>query len=56
MEQNLPMTEYRHVVAIIEPLRHKNYQGGGTSMLVSEPKFTRETYREWLARFSPQPE
>jgi hypothetical protein len=54
-EQNLPMTEYRQVAAIVEPLRLKDYKGGA-SMLAPDPKFTNESYREWMARFSPQPE
>jgi len=54
-EQDLPMTEYRQVAAIIEPLRHKNYKGGA-EMLAPGPKFTGSSYMQWLARFSPEPE
>lgn len=52
-EQNLPMTDYEQVAAIVEPLRHKAYNGGAEA-LAPEPKFTDYSYREWLARFSPK--
>jgi len=53
-EQNISMTAYKRVAGIVEPLRHRNY-GRGAGMLGPGPKLTHEAYREWLARFSPQP-
>jgi hypothetical protein len=54
VEQDIPMTDYKRVAAIVEPLRHKNY-GGGAPMLAPGPKFDAHSYMAWLARFSPQP-
>lgn len=54
-EKDLPMTDYQRVAAIVEPLRHKNYDGGA-ERLAPEPKFDKQSYMAWLARFSPRPE
>lgn len=52
VEQNIPMTDYRHVAAIVEPLRHKEFKSSSTMSDV--PIFNAKTYRAWLARFSPE--
>jgi hypothetical protein len=54
--QDVHFADYRHVAAIIEPLRQKNYRGGIAETLIPEPKFDQERYQQWLARFSPSPE
>jgi hypothetical protein len=55
------MADYRHVAAIVEPLRNKHYfsgiADGMVGVLIPAPLFfNKERYQKWLARFSPQPE
>lgn len=44
--------EYRRVAAIVEPVRAKNHTGMHIGN-APKPCFTTESYRRWLARFSP---
>lgn len=46
------LTEYRKIAAIIEPIRNKNHIGMHIGNAPT-PCFTKKSYQEWLARFSP---
>lgn len=50
-EAKISLEEYRHVAAIVEPLRCKCFKSSG-SLINDPPRFQDDTYREWLARFS----
>lgn len=52
-EQGIDIPEYKKVGAIVEPVRHKNY-GGIHIGSAPNPKFSKEEYAAWLARFSPE--
>lgn len=52
-EQGIDIPEYKQVGAIVEPVRFKTYPGIHIGS-APQPKFTKQGYMEWLARFSPK--
>lgn len=54
-EQGIDLPDYRRVAAIVEPVRMKHLKGIHIGS-APHPRFSREEYTQWLARFSPRAE
>lgn len=54
-EHGIDLPDYRRVAAIVEPVRMKHLKGIHIGS-APHPRFSREEYTQWLARFNPRAE